>query len=353
MGKEYGMNRLIRGILYITAGCLGIGCAALILGLALGGGRAALDGDVMFGEAKSVVRDVIAGMHKRLRWHSNIREDAVYSYEDEGGYAYEYGDGDAQGEETTYAGDLAWLREGGNGIYANESSDGVPVLLETEASGIQNLGVSLQKGNLEIVESDDGMARVFVSGPSDGITADCQSGELAIRDGRSGRHGREEVSVVLELPKGMRFKEARLEGNAGAIQADYSLAADLFSLAADVGEITLSGIQAKTFSASVGAGMISIEDGVFDTVELDCGVGAMEIEAAISADAQISCGMGSVSLELEDGGIDKANYVLSCGAGTIMIGDRAYSGLSKERRIENGASATFTLHCGMGQISIE
>ena len=111
-------------------------------------------------------------------------------------------------------------------------------------------------------------------------------------------------------------------------------------------------MKADKFTASVGAGEITIEEGNFGTTALDCGVGVITIDAQIYGDADIDCGMGVVDLELEDGA-DSVNYVLKCGAGHIQIDDESYSGLSRERRIDNGASALFTLNCGVGQIVIE
>ena len=78
----------------------------------------------------------------------------------------------------------------------------------------------------------------------------------------------------------------------------------------------------------------------------------VDMEADITEYAKIDCGMGEVDLELVKG-IDSANYKLKCGVGSIDIGDNSYSGLSREKRIENSATAEFELNCGMGAISVD
>lgn len=124
------------------------------------------------------------------------------------------------------------------------------------------------------------------------------------------------------------------------------------SVDAGAGEISLMDVTADTFTASVGAGTLDISDSSFQTANFNCGVGTMDIDADIKGDAQIDCGMGEIYMELERD-ITSVNYVLECGAGSIQIGDSTYSGIAKKSQFNNGADATFTVSCGMGQIYID
>lgn len=300
------MNRLIRIILYITAGCVGIGCAALILSFALGGGRQVWEE---------------AGMVKRAA-------DRVHEIAD----------------ETKRQAQDAELYEGD---YDEEVG-----LLTIDASSIQDLSIELQHGSLEIEESDDNLIQVSMVQEYNGITANCEAGKIIIRDDRPGSSSREDAQIFLEIPEGMRFRNVNIQIDAGVLSQECGFEADKLTVNADAGEIMLSEVTAGVLSASVGAGAMDIEDGVFDTATLNCGVGTMDMEGAIRGDTKIDCGMGAVNLELADGP-NSVNYALRCGAGSIEIGDNTYSGLARESKLNNGASATFTLNCGMGVISID
>lgn len=310
------MNRLIRIILYITAGCVGIGCAALILSFALGG-RLAWEETGVVRKAADRVHEIAAGTRQQIQ--------NEYDYEDD----YE------ETEE-----------------YEDESYDGDIGLLTVDASSIQNLSINLQHGYLAIEESDDNLVRVSVTESFDGLTAKCMSGEIIIKDDRPDKSGREDAQVFLEIPDGMSFQNVNIQIDAGIMYQECAFQTEKLTVNADAGEITLSEVTADVLSASVGAGMIDIEDAVFDTASLNCGVGTMDIEADIRGDAKVDCGMGSVNLELEKG-TNSVNYALHCGAGSIEIGDNTYSGLARESKLNNGASATFTLNCGMGVICID
>ncbi len=315
------MNKLIRLILYITAGCIGIGVAALISGLVLGGGNWDWEETGMFGRAERAVQRITSGHGKQVKTVDKIED------------TYDYDEDDDSGDD--FAGDMG--------------------LLAIDASSITDLSIELRHGYLSIEESDDSRIIVSASGSQmmmDEIQAECDGGKISIRDTRSGDRSREDLEIYLEIPKNLQLNQANFQINAGVLESDCSFQAKELTVNADAGQIDLSDVTAGVFSASVGAGEMDIENGNFETTRLECGVGVMDIEADITKDAQIECGMGSVNLELA-GGPDSVNYVLHCGAGTIEVGDRSYSGLAKKSRIENGSGATFTLECGMGQICIE
>lgn len=343
LGKEYGMNRLIRAILYITAGCVGIGGAALILGLVLGGGYGgSLKEDSIFQRAKNAARDVVAIADKRKGIGSSdygyvIEENVLYGLEQ---------------EETLEAADAYEVTEVMEGAYVGDDGEKV---FRIAASKVQNMEIELRYGYLAIAESDNN-AQILVSvsdtKDKDYITVEYENGELVVRDGRKGKSIHQDVTVYMEIPAGKQFQAVQVSVNAGYMETDCTLKADRFTANVDAGQICLNEITADVFSASVGAGEMDIEDGVFRVATLNCGLGSIDIEADITGDTQIDCGMGTVDLGLAKG-VDSVNYALHCGVGNIDIGDNSYSGLAREKKIDNGASATFTLNCGMGEICID
>lgn len=307
------MNRLMKAILYITAGCIGIGSAALILSVVLSGGQFVVDETGIFGRAKDVARSAAKFAVGVKEIETN--ETAEIQMVDEDGY-----------EEC--------------------------VLLTIEASAVQELAINLRYGHLIIEESYDERIYVSASGEYEDIQAVCEDGRIKVTDNRTGRTNRTEADVYLKLPEDMSLSDVDIQIKAGTLEAAEGFYAKTLKVGTDAGYIALSGITADTLAASVGAGEIQIDDSTFGKASLECGVGVMDIEADISFDTTIDCGMGVVNLELEEGA-ESVNYELSCGAGAIEIDGESYSGLARKRRIENGASATFTLNCGMGQICIE
>lgn len=258
MGKERGMNRFIKGILYITAGCIGIGCAALIIGVVLGGGSQVLD--MSFGQVKNRVRDFVMTAdkeaHNQMTGHRS--EDASMDRVIDKEYAEQYQD---SMYEDDFSGDM--------GIFA------------ADASSIEKLAIDLRYGSLSIEESEDSRVVVSVDGPADGVEASCSSGVLTIQDVRTGKKAREDACVYLQIPEGMQLSGASIRVDSGAVDMEGSFYAKELSVDAGAGEISLMDVTADTFTASVGAGTLDISDSSFQTANFNCGVGTMDIDADI------------------------------------------------------------------------
>ena len=312
------MNRLIRMILYIAAGCVGIGFAALILSVVLSGGHLDWE-DGMIGRAKEKAQDLAVRAKREI---PEQRMDDEYEYAQDDMDAFDSDSDDAMG------------------------------LLAIDGSAIQDLSIDLQHGYLCIEESDDSRIQVMAAGQTENILANCESGAITIKDNRKGKSRRKDAMVYVSIPEQFQFQNVTIRIKAGEIETDCGFGADQMTVSAEAGRISLYTITADTFTGTVGAGEMVIENSILHTVRLDCGVGRIDIEADISGDAQIDCGMGEISMELAKGA-DSVNYKLECGVGSIEIGDNSYTGLSRAKRIENGGTAEFALNCGMGVISID
>lgn len=332
------MKKLMKILLCVAAGCVGMGCAALILGIVLGKSTGALsrDGASIWIEPAGYweniywnIRGVADGFKKGFDWDDLDEED-----EDEKDVDYVQG-------EAAVTKDPAITVEDGQRVF------------KVGADKVQGLEIDLRHGYLEVEESEDD--HIYVSWSekkADCIQAACNSGNLLIQDMRQGRDARKDVEIYVSIPKKKRFGQMKLQLDAGELELDVPLHADLMKLTADAGIITAEELTSDNLDVSVGAGGIEISDGSFGKAKLNCGVGTIELEGSIQSDARAECGMGTIDLDL-DKDLDAYNYVLNCGVGSIEIGDSSYSALSKEKRIDNGADATFMLKCGMGTIAME
>ena len=62
--------------------------------------------------------------------------------------------------------------------------------------------------------------------------------------------------------------------------------------------------------------------------------------------------MGELQLKLAGTQTD-FNYDLSCGMGELTVGDDSYTGMAKEKQINNNAVKNMDLECAMGSVSVQ
>lgn len=337
------MNRLIKGILYITIGCIGMGVAAVVMGLVLGGGKVDLSSDSTYNPARkavSIIRDLASDIKGQAR--RSVTEIFNGSGKMDISQDSERSAADVSRESTEYYEDGVDYDDAGYDHH----------LLTADAYDVKNLRIDLRHGEVDIEESQDNKIRVFLDGSPNNIRAECADGELTVEDDRQGSESRKDVYICLQIPYNIEFDSLDMQVDAGVVDAECGIQALVLNLQADAADISVSGVDADVLNVSVGTGVVDIDEGSFGAVDLDCGVGQLDLDASISRDSKISCGMGAVDIEMDEDP-NNFNYVISCGMGSIDIGDNTYSGIAKARKIDNGASATITLDCGMGNISID
>lgn len=102
-----------------------------------------------------------------------------------------------------------------------------------------------------------------------------------------------------------------------------------------------------------GVGYVETVDGtlICDKLEFDCGVGDCTLSLDVRKKAKIDGGVGNIWMELA-GSEKDYNYDVECGIGSISIGDRYYSELGSEKKINNNADVDLKLDCGVGDIEI-
>lgn len=132
-------------------------------------------------------------------------------------------------------------------------------------------------------------------------------------EGGKGSNNNSDATLVIVLPKDMKFENVDLE--IGASKAD------------------ITGLKADTMNVEVGAGEASI---------LNLDVKKLNAET----------GVGKLSVELT-GKESDYSYSLECGIGAIEIGNNSYGGLGTEQNITNpGANRFLDIECGIGEIQI-
>lgn len=138
--------------------------------------------------------------------------------------------------------------------------------------------------------------------------------------------------LVIELPYGMRLTEASFQIGAG--------------------ELNVQNISAEELDIEVGAGTVSVAQFMAEKADVQCGTGEAELSGSISQEINIECGVGSVIFH-DSGKESDYEYDLSCGIGSLQVGEHSYDGLGGSEKIKNaGGSKKMQIECGIGEVAV-
>lgn len=157
--------------------------------------------------------------------------------------------------------------------------------------------------------------------------------------------------IRLEVPKDFHFDNIELELGAGTIKADSLSAYNHINMEIGAGELTAKSLYADTLSADLGAGNVEIENASIKNSDLAIGLGNMTCSGIITGNLTAECGMGNLSLYLDDN-YENHNYKVDLVMGNMTLDQKDFHGFIYTDYIQHGVSSTYTLECGMGNLSI-
>lgn len=180
-----------------------------------------------------------------------------------------------------------------------------------------------------------------------------QDNTLYIRESGGARNWSRIGSCVITLyvPKNFTFEEAEVEMGAGVMKLSHLCASEEISLEIGAGVIEVDKVECAELEITVGAGQIEVKNMELNKLNAEIGMGEFTAEGEISEEADIECSMGNVELQVK-GKEEDFNYEVECAMGNIEIGANSYSGLAKEKSIDNGASKKMSLECAMGNVKV-
>ncbi|MEY8427837.1 DUF4097 family beta strand repeat-containing protein [Lachnospiraceae bacterium 46-15] len=198
-------------------------------------------------------------------------------------------------------------------IREYEASDTDDFEFSQDFDGIKKLELEIDVTEMTITESGDESFHVYGShlGESfecrqDGKTLKLKSERKLFLPG-----GREET-ITIEVPKGTIFQEVEMRVGVGSLEAERLDCKEL---------------------------------------KLECGVGSVSVNGQIREDGEIDCGVGEVILALDNKEED-FDYKVSCGIGSVLVGENSYSGIPGEKEIDNGAKHKMEIECGIGSVAV-
>ena len=157
-------------------------------------------------------------------------------------------------------------------------------------------------------------------------------------------HDYKDTVIYIHVPADYRFEEVELkvkaQRNNKIINSDNGPA------------IVAEGLKAGKIEIDASVGAVRVTGADTGKLEVDSDVGAVQFEGSVDGDVDTECSVGAVKLDLAGAKAD-FNYEIKCKVGSITVGGEGFSGLSRERKINNGAAKKMELDCNTGAIEVK
>ena len=203
-------------------------------------------------------------------------------------------------------------------------------------SGVTEIDMELAAGKVEFVEGEGNEIRVDTENVSKGLGFRCymDGNELKLTSKKrfTGVNNIGRGTITVRIPKEMTFDDVSLKMGAGTLEVRE--------------------IYAKELSVEIGAGEGNIDKFQADEAEFECGAGSITAQGDFRSSADIHCGVGSI-VYTASGSEEEYNYDIECGVGEVICGDNSYSGLGKDRHIDNDADKDISIEGGVGSVIID
>lgn len=164
-------------------------------------------------------------------------------------------------------------------------------------------------------------------------------------------HSNNDNYIYLEIPKDFVFKNIEVELGAGVIEAASFQASNKMELEIGAGELIVDSLSANTLTTEVGAGNAELKNASVKDSTIEIGLGNMTYSGFITGNLTAECGMGNLSLYLDDA-YENHNYNVELIMGNMTLNQKNFSAVAFTDNIHHGTSSTYTLECGMGNMSI-
>ncbi len=308
----------------------------IVLGLGLALAAGAVKGTEVIGEIGDAMRngDFQEGVRDVKDWGMSVKESVMeelnqadYDLDDTELFdrEWELRDGDVDREVITSAG--------------------------SEKAAIENLDIQVGGCSMEIADSGDdnfyltiengGHFQKYVKGNTLYIKFLKSNGE--IKDIQN-------CTVILYVPEEYYFEEMDVSFGAGALELGDLTVGEL-EREVGAGKVTGGAVTVQSMECKVGAGSLEIENLQTDTLSAEVGMGNFDMKGEILSKAEVECAMGNITMQLAGSETDY-NYDLQGAVSNVRIGDQEYSGISKERQINNSAAKSIEIECAMGNVEL-
>lgn len=218
---------------------------------------------------------------------------------------------------------------------------------------ITKLDITLGGGELYLIDSEDG-AFYLEAEKAESLQAYVEDDTLKLKALRTKGHfvNKYDMKVYLYIPAGLSFEEVDIDLGAGVTDLSQLANVDELHVTVGAGKLTMNGVMCTELEATVGAGELIAKDiAVTNKAEFQVDAGHIGASGEILGDVDVECALGAVELVLKDEE-EAFNYEIECAAGNVQIGNRAFTAVAADKRIQNDAIKDMKLECSLGSIEI-
>lgn len=267
--------------------------------------------------------------------------------------------------------DDSWYEYGGEDMKWTIDSDKLESKWTTDGhsydpSEIKKIDIEYGFGTVRIEESDSGKIEIESNyrsvwgNYSRSIKCGLDGSTLKIRDKSDKKifrmkHGINDASLVIRLPKGCSFDKADLEFGAADVKLRTPIQADKVEIIIGAGmlegDFSDTLVEADELILDVGAGEMNISGLKARKLDAECGVGLLTMKDVSMEKCELECGIGKLQMNV-DGRQEDFDYEIDCGIGNVVLGDSSYTGLGTSKNIDNNADRKMDIDCGIGQVVV-
>lgn len=117
------------------------------------------------------------------------------------------------------------------------------------------------------------------------------------------------------------------------------------------GALHMRDIRTGELDISIGTGTAEIQGFEAEEVSASAGTGSILLQGSVNSDLDLECGIGTIEFQ-DSGKMTDYNYSVSCGMGSIQIGDDEFTKPAGNQNINNHAGKEMDIECGMGTVNI-
>lgn len=231
-------------------------------------------------------------------------------------------------------------------IFSDRDREPVGEMRMYDVNGaVSSLSVDLSAAKLKIITGD----KFSVESNHKYISVSVNNGILLIDETKEPISVNSEgVTVILSVPEGFVFDDARIETGAAEVDVD-TLSADVLKLNLGAGKVDIKNLTANSRAdIDGGAGELTIEGGLLRNLELDMGLGELNLKSRIEGKSSLDYGVGETNVTLLG---TREDYKIKIDKG---IGEAKLEGDRMADDSVYGAGENYIdIDGGVGEINIE
>lgn len=209
---------------------------------------------------------------------------------------------------------------------------------------VSSLSVTLSTADLRIKTSD----KFSVESNHKFISVSLNNGKLCVDETKKAFSPfNNNVTVILYVPEGFVFDDAKIETGAGEMKID-ALSSDVLKLSLGAGETEIKNLTANSRAdIDGGVGELTIDGGTLRNLQLEMGVGELTLKSRIVGKSDLDFGIGEANLTLLG---SREDYQIELDKG---IGEAKLEGESmKDDSVYGAGENHLEIDSGIGEMNI-